>query len=153
VASTRNDAAYGDSNFEIDALIAKLRPAGFSRRQWSLLLVDDGQLPRFLGIFRHPVQLALAQIGFRDNCLDRTDGNARHAIDADIIVDVDHSVVGMKAGDRAYRDAFGETAKLTIVGYHNGHKAKFPPASSVVLEGDAAALMADPRVKEAYLGG
>jgi hypothetical protein len=43
----------------------------------------------------------------------------------------------MKTRDRAYRDAFGETAKLTIVGYHNGHEAISYSADAVRSGGTA----------------
>jgi hypothetical protein len=65
--------------------------------------------------------LALRQIVLGDNRFHRTHGNAGHAIDAGVVVDVDHLVVGVEAGHRANRDAFGETAQPTIVGHHDRH--------------------------------
>jgi hypothetical protein len=91
-------------------LIAKLSPACFRRGQGILLFADERQLPRFFRVIGDPMQLRLGQILFCNNRLDWTDGDAGPTIDADVIVDIHHFVVGMKTFDRANGDTFGEPA-------------------------------------------
>ena len=76
--------------------------------------------------------LIIGQIFLRQNRFYRTDRNARAAIDADVVIDVNHLRVGVETSNRTYRNAFSKAAKLAVIGYYDGHSAPIPFPDSLV---------------------
>src|SRR5512135_2453225 len=106
--------------------IPQLRLAGLGPGQRVLLLGDAGQSGGALGVDLDPDMQLLRQIGLFEDGVHGADRHAGPAVDANVVVDVQHLLVAVEASDRADGDAIGEPALLAIGGDDRRHRA-LPP--------------------------
>src|SRR3984885_3273255 len=86
-----------------------------------LLVDDDGQRGRALRIDGQPFQLVRREFRLFVNRVDGAGWDAGSAVHALYVVDVQHLVVAVEAGDRASGHTVGESAILAFVGDDVGH--------------------------------
>src|SRR5437867_5840177 len=108
------------------ALIRSEPQVGFARlrpRQRLLFLGDAREIGSALRVDGDPDPRLVRQVGLLVDRLHRTGRNAGAAVDADVVVDVQHLVVAVEARDRAHGHAVGEAASLAVARYDGRHES------------------------------